>query len=94
MHVRTEQFQWQPERKSFVAEASDFGKCFGFSQVSGNEIGIFLISARTQKTAGFKLVEKKYDVEGDLKFWRFLPISEDIARHPKLKDVSVIIFND
>jgi hypothetical protein len=96
----TEDFTWEPERKEFVAERSDFnGKEVWtvFKRIGGyTEAYLYLSNPKTGNKVLFThlhTLEGKgpdYEIEGHV----FGAIPEECEKNPRLHCVHVVILND
>jgi hypothetical protein len=93
--INSKAFTYAKEQDSFVAEASDFGPCddttvpapFDRLYDDACDCGFVMVSERTGKKVVFALDETARDDEGEIKGWRFKPVTRGIKS-------TVVIFND
>lgn len=84
MRFNSNQFQWQPETKSYVAEASELGLPVGVLDpvlvIDGNE---------------FQYYGTDHDASGeDVAGWRFKPTMGTVQKNPAMAYTKVLIIND
>lgn len=101
MTIPTESLSWHAETKTFSVFASDFGpigslrlsKFIPHGTDRTTNIGLFVVSHKTGKTARFYL-DKEHVVDGELKSWYLRPTAESIRQTPELDGVLLIVYND
>jgi len=92
MNISTKKFIWDKATKIFVAEMSDLGKDFEFEQIYPNDatnVGLVLVSARTQKPMLMLLVDTLKDADDDIVCWKLEPANTENNGLCKM-----IIYND
>lgn len=94
-NLTTDQFDYDPRAKRFVAEASEIGFC-DFHRIYDDacDVGLAIRSDRTGQTATFYLSDEKLDADGDVQVWVLKPIAECLRKQPQLAGVEVHILND
>lgn len=93
--VSSKNFDWFPERRTFIAEMSELPEHFRFEQVYPDacDAGFHMLSHRTGQEIVF--VMSATDMSGeDIAGWRFVPTRESLRRVPSAAGVSVLIIND
>ena len=87
VELSTREFSYNPRQNIFVTDASDIGLWHFPRRVR-------LISSRTKQAAEFTLCHVAGDLD-EIHLWNeYTPTSETVARHPKLADCILRIFND
>jgi hypothetical protein len=75
--ISSEMFLYMPERKEFVAEASDLGRGFNpFSQIWNDscDAGFVMVGQKTGKELIFTTAHTHRDAEGDITHWSFTAV--------------------
>ncbi len=80
----------------FVTEASDLSDKELYQQIypDSADAGFPMRSVKTGARVWFGYSKEEKDREGDVTYWEFKPIPEDVRRFPQLRNVSVLVFND
>ena len=99
MRYTTIQFDYNPQSKTFVAEASDLtqgGASSLFGQIYSDacDLGLILVSQRTGAEVRY-VVSRSVMHDGDLLLWELVPADQTLRR--KLvgaQDTKITIFND
>lgn len=97
-HQTTRDFSYNDAKKSFVSEASTLtrgGRCSLFHQIYQDSCdeGLILISDKTGAEVKF-VVDNTETREGDILCWKLVPLDEEVRKNPRLKGVTMTIFND
>lgn len=93
--LTSDRFTWVLESRTFVAEASDFGRTFNFGRVYDDaaDLGLTLVSSRRpgQKIV-FAIDRVERDADNDIIAWHLTPA----PYQPAARDCNftVTIFND
>jgi hypothetical protein len=58
------------------------------------DVGFAMVSCKTQHVVRFYLADEKKDCEGDVQFWEFKPIAEDVRKYKLASNLKVVVFND
>ncbi|RWZ87283.1 MAG: hypothetical protein EO766_12220 [Hydrotalea sp. AMD] len=98
MIVSTGKFTYSKQSKCFVAEASDIESDVQplFHQIYPDtcDIGITLISHRSETEVTYFLNETFRDRENEVQYWTLLPTPESERKVPTCRGTFVRIFND
>lgn len=89
----TDQFTFCKDSKAWVAEMSDLGN-FPLAPVFKDKLGFTLYNPQTRNKTTWAMHKKKFDDEGDLISYVFLPMHESVMQFPKLNGFQVEVFND
>ena len=93
--VNSKNFTWLAVDRVFVIEMSELG---GFSQIYDDaaDRGITMVSNKTGKEVTFYVsdAETEMNVEGGINNWLLRPTAETIWKIPKLRGVTIKVFND
>lgn len=87
LRCQTRQFTWNGATKSFVAEASDF------NDQPNAAITEVHLTGQQNKTVRYYLARTETR-EGDILYWMYRPLTEDVVAVPKAAGTKVIIYND
>ena len=93
--LSTRQFSYNKDTRTFVAEASDLGSDpFQRIYEDAADEGVELVSHVTGKSAKFAV--NSYERNDDHEFiaWNLVPTAETIRKNPRMRGVTMIIFND
>lgn len=79
------------DKKEFVAYVSDV---FGGSPYLDKLL--HLESHKSGDTASFKLTGCQYDgtIDNEVVYWFYIPTTDSIVKHPKLRGWKVVLLND
>ena len=94
--VSSQLFDWNSDRRIFVAESSDLPTDFRFESVyqfGATQAGFTMVSDASGDAVRFVMssIDKS---GGDVAGWRFVPSRDSIKRIPKLAGVTALIIND
>jgi len=89
-------FHYDPETKTFSAEASELPNVNFLSPIYDDacDAGFAMVSERTGMVATFCLSHADADVEGAVRAWRFEPVGPFGGVLFGLRYVKLVIFND
>lgn len=95
MITTTKLFHYIKDKKTLVAEMSDFGGA-QFHQVYPDSCdeGLTLVSHVTGKEVDYVVNHTEKDKEGEIQFWELIPTKPSIRRVPAAKGTKIKIFND
>ena len=93
--LSSNQFEYLPRTKKFIAEISDLGpNAMGQIFPDACDLGIEMHSVHTGKVAQFFVNEEKRDSGGDLEGWILIPTDVTLRKIPHLAGTTVVILND
>lgn len=85
MNFTTKQFAYDKANQLFSADLSNIGKlgetCFG--GITGNRVGITMMSAATGNVAEFALRQVKWDERNQIESWHLEAMSDGVGRGTK-----------
>ena len=92
MLVSTENISYNKARDTFMAEISELGKNFHFERVFPDscDLGLTLLSHKTNSTIDFYIDEEAKNEEGDTLYWMLRPTKHG----SRYSDMKFVIFND
>lgn len=95
----TRKFNFHPDLNEFTAEVSTLCEgnkkpAFGRIYNDAADTGFILVSHVTLQDVKFYIDREEKNSEGELIAWHLKPEDAAICKHPKLKDVTIVVFND
>ena len=93
--VSSDRFTYHAPTKIFMCDASDLGD-FQLMPVydDASDTGFTMRSEKTGKLVNYFLQTTAQDGEGEIQYWRFMPIGEDMRNNPAVAGTKVLIYND
>lgn len=90
----SDRFTYNASDKTFTAEASDLQDNH-LQRIYDDacDVGLTIVSTKTGIAITYYM-EAEYYREGELTHWVYLPLTEDVRKHPSAEGTSVTIFND
>ncbi len=96
--ISSTRFTYHIESKTFVAEMSDFNLEPGiFTQQiydDAADYGLCIVSSKTDAEVAYFHSDIKWNSEGEIVSWIYLPLPIDVVCHPLAAGTKVEIFND
>jgi len=95
--VSSSRFEYSPQHKLFMADASDLGrglKLFQRVYPDAADVGFPLRSERTGVCAWFAFVREDRNADNEITGWVFHPTDEAVRANPALAAHRVLVIND
>jgi hypothetical protein len=93
--IQSNRFGFNPQTGVIYAEASDFNGINLRSQIYDDacDVGLAIQSSVTGVVITYHLSQEETK-DGEVTAWKYLPVPEDVRKHPECAGTSVTIFND